>query len=260
MRPIHLLLAVCFINLIGAAKVECQEGASNWSNRVYLASFPRSGSHWLRELIEEATGVATGSVYCDSDPQHLPDPFPWQAYYPEKGYEGNRRLPNHDEIVMVKTHFPALLPGVDFDMVPFTKAVCVIRDPFDAFFSFWIYVGGNPNELFPPYPDIVTARSYSGRLIQFVQYWEQYQNVIFVRYEDLYAHPYKVLKALLTDIGYEVTDDDVKRAVLKYPPRGGLMKYHHYYRPQEIEYFKGRLEKIIEKYGYTVPDTCADSL
>ena len=30
--------------------------ANDWK-RVYLASFPRSGNHWTRFLIEEATGI-----------------------------------------------------------------------------------------------------------------------------------------------------------------------------------------------------------
>lgn len=34
--------------------------------KFYLASFPGSGNTWSRLLLEETTGVYTGSVYCDT--------------------------------------------------------------------------------------------------------------------------------------------------------------------------------------------------
>lgn len=32
---------------------------------VALASFPGSGNTWVRGLLEKATGICTGSIYCD---------------------------------------------------------------------------------------------------------------------------------------------------------------------------------------------------
>ena len=41
---------------------------------VYLASYPRSGNHFLRQMIEEATGMVTYSQYRDgSDADHHPE-------------------------------------------------------------------------------------------------------------------------------------------------------------------------------------------
>ena len=40
--------------------------AANRSNDVTaLVSLPGSGNTWMRQIIEEATGIYTGSVYCD---------------------------------------------------------------------------------------------------------------------------------------------------------------------------------------------------
>ena len=45
----------------------CTEiGFRSSGERVALASFPGSGSTWSRTLLEQATGIYTGSVYCDA--------------------------------------------------------------------------------------------------------------------------------------------------------------------------------------------------
>lgn len=69
--------------------------------RAYLATYPRSGNHWTRYLIEEASGIATSSIYVDRIPQHLKRKFPWGGYCPHRGYEGNRRYPKKSDIDLV---------------------------------------------------------------------------------------------------------------------------------------------------------------
>ncbi len=32
---------------------------------MYLASSPGSGNAWVRGLLEQATGICTGSIFCD---------------------------------------------------------------------------------------------------------------------------------------------------------------------------------------------------
>ena len=32
---------------------------------IVLASFPGSGNSWVRQLLESATGIYTGALYCD---------------------------------------------------------------------------------------------------------------------------------------------------------------------------------------------------
>ncbi len=68
--------------------------ASLWPNCIYLATFPRSGNHWVRYMLEELTGKVTGSVYCDQDhPVHSPIILPMGGYAPDFGYEGCREYP-----------------------------------------------------------------------------------------------------------------------------------------------------------------------
>jgi len=77
-----------------------------------LASFPGSGNTWLRYLLQQATGVSTGSVY--KDVALLKNGFPAESVV-------------NGSVLAVKTHEwgPATR-----DM--FTKAILLIRDPFDS--------------------------------------------------------------------------------------------------------------------------------
>src|SRR6185437_16726911 len=81
--------------------------ADEW-NRVYLASFPRSGNHWVRFLVEEATHITTSSVYRDPNFPHLPTVFPWGGYVVDQGYKGNCRFPTTNDPILIKTHYPFL--------------------------------------------------------------------------------------------------------------------------------------------------------
>ena len=91
---------------------------------VALVSFPGSGNTWMRYLLEQATGVFTGSIYCD---QVLKTVFPGE--YVVSG-----------SVVAVKTHLmdSRELPE-DVQLVTgkknFDKAVVVVRNPFDALVS-----------------------------------------------------------------------------------------------------------------------------
>ena len=91
---------------------------------VALASFQGSGNTWVRHLLEQATGINTGSIYCDTT---LKAAFPGE--YIVSG-----------SVLVVKTHHPdtIALPIETRDPLKqqkFDKAVIIVRDPFDALVS-----------------------------------------------------------------------------------------------------------------------------
>ena len=86
-----------------------------------LASYPRSGSHWLRALIEAATGYATASQYPDLAGDCGPaagcldarDAEPWTSprgghplFLPRGGLTGDARAPTAVLPLVVRTHYP----------------------------------------------------------------------------------------------------------------------------------------------------------
>jgi len=112
-----------FFFIVFSSSVFAQE---EW-NKVYLASFPRSGNHWVRFLVEEATHIATSSVYRDKDFLHLPEKFPWDGYCTDHGYNGLCRYPTKEDPVLLKTHYPCLKKPIDSTA---RTAICLIRCAF----------------------------------------------------------------------------------------------------------------------------------
>ena len=103
----------------------------NGSRTVAMASFPGSGSTWMRSTLEQITGIYTGSVYCDKDLK-------------SKGLIGERITSAN--VLFVKTHCPStnfFIPSnLYYDLNKFKKimaAIVLIRNPLDSIVSYWNY-------------------------------------------------------------------------------------------------------------------------
>lgn len=237
------LLGVSVLIGIGVFYNRSQE---KWDKRIYLASFPRSGNHWVRFLIEEATHVATSSVYRDPDPWHLKTKFPWGGYCIDHGYAGDCRYPTPDDHVIIKTHFPYFGPA-PFDLKPSLKTIRVVRHPVDSFFS-WYYAKGGFHHLTR---DELKEEISAWR--RFEEHWNTQPDVLTVRYEDLFENPHDVLKTIIEAIGYKVSEEDLHRAIKMHPPRGSILKHFSQYRQEDLELIKTELGDLMQRYGYEIP-------
>ncbi len=108
--------------------VRCHFQESKGHSPVALVSVPGSGNTWVRGLLEKATGICTGSIYCD---------FPLRI----KGFVGENV---HDgSVLVVKTHTSdyqwegALLEKRNSDDALYSSAILLLRNPFDTFVSEW---------------------------------------------------------------------------------------------------------------------------
>ena len=81
---------------------------------VALASFPGSGNSWVRQLLESATGVYTGAVYCD-------------ASYINAGMIGEGI--DTENVIAIKAHFG---PTFIKNLLNNDKAIYIVRSPFGA--------------------------------------------------------------------------------------------------------------------------------
>ncbi|XP_055708811.1 WSCD family member AAEL009094-like [Phlebotomus papatasi] len=79
---------------------------------VALASFPGSGNTWLRYLLQQATGILTGSVYLDYD--LISSSFPGEGI-------------NNSSVLVVKTH-----EWDPNEWINFRKAILLVREPYKA--------------------------------------------------------------------------------------------------------------------------------
>ncbi len=224
----------------------------NWPCRIYLATFPRSGNHWIRYLIEEATHVATSSVYDDPDPPHLEKVFPWGGYCCKGGYKGVCRYPEKDEAVLIKTHFPSMFRSY-FDGLPFKKAIRIIRHPIDSFYSLYLWDQkyrhpGEPIEQKIPEKNLT---NYIQAWKRYMEYWDSVDNVVTVRYEDLCMNPKKYLKTILSETGYRFDIEDISRAVGKFPAiQNQFLKHIDHFTVQNLEAIRSEMSELMARHGY----------
>jgi len=93
---------------------ECHKMSFRSSELVtLLVSYPGSGNSWVRQLLESATGIYTGSVYCDPS-------------YVASGMVGEGLRTGN--VIVVKTHFTKIKSS---------KIIYLIRNPFDAIVAEW---------------------------------------------------------------------------------------------------------------------------
>lgn len=221
--------------------------SENWQ-KVYLATYPRSGNHWARYLIEEASGIATSSIYCDFDPPHLPEIFPWGAYSPFQGYEGNRRYPHAGETVVIKTHQRSGLEHPDY-----SSAIRIVRNPVDSFYSLYVYACKNANIE----PDYMIPREFLLRFITewkiFHTFWNLKRNVLTIKYEDMLEDPKHYLELMLKKCGYDYSEETLLSAVIKYPAEGKPFKHIAHFSSQDLLLIKSQLRNLIRLFGYEIP-------
>lgn len=225
------------------------QATEDWK-RVRLASYPHSGNHWVRALIEEATHIATGSVYRDAEPSHLLNPFPWGGYTMEHGYAGNCRQPDRGDFIVIKTHFPAYKLA-NFDEYKYLRTIRIVRHPIDSIFSFYLckLKPGISREKIP----LSAVKNGIQRWSLFENYWDQQSDVLTIRYEDLYDRPAANLKLMLNFIGYSYSDADIRRAIEAHPPQGGLLKHRRHYNKQGLRLIAENMQAYLSKYNYEMP-------
>lgn len=85
----------------------------------------------------------------------------------------------------------------------------------------------------------------------FHEYWSKQPNVFTVRYEDLFTDPELYLGQILEVMGYQVSQEDIRRAVEKHPPQGGIYKSVHHFREEEFwRDLEQELGPLLTQYGY----------
>lgn len=200
--------------------------------RVALASFPRSGNTWLRYMVEEATGILSGSIYRDKILQ--------------RGSEG----------VVIKTH--------DLDAFRYTHAIHLIRNPFDAILSYFHYKRDFKGK------DIEWTKHVKESVERWhlhTEHWLAVNIPVFqLRYEDLLTDPKKRLAEVLLWRGFDISENNIANVVSQARlenmretfPEGGEKFFRQgqsfvsntLFNKIEIELVVNRLNDFLIKFGY----------
>ena len=224
-----------------------------WENRIYLASFPRSGNHWIRYLIEEATHIVTSSVYYGEQDAYIEEhcrnhevkEMPWGGYCYEDGYRRFCRLPSVGNSFVVKTHFP-IIERQKFDLLDYKLTIRIVRHPIDTIYSNYS-TGNSAAKFFIPKKILLDLiQSWRG----FNEFWNNQKNVYTVRYEDLMENPGDCLLQILKKIGYEVEEYDINRATSTFSPKGSVLKHLPHYTNEDLKTIKALLGDLMEEFCY----------
>eukprot|EP00931_Biecheleriopsis_adriatica_P009120 TRINITY_DN110224_c0_g1_i1.p1 TRINITY_DN110224_c0_g1~~TRINITY_DN110224_c0_g1_i1.p1 ORF type:complete len:334 (+),score=63.49 TRINITY_DN110224_c0_g1_i1:35-1036(+) len=206
------------------------------STKTWLATYPGCGSTWVRTLLEAATGMLTGSIYCDP---HL-----------QAEFKGECR---REDTLVIKTHCPnmpaelteaqKIVEQCEHDgwspVKPDDKAIVIERHPLHAAHSWINYeeaasaeqdeiVRMSPSQfnegLFPHFAE-ASRESIRKRtddtLADKMKVWQNHAyywhnvfkgQVLFVKFEHLIAFPEQVFKdKILPFLGVRQDDDVLKR-------------------------------------------------
>ena len=107
------------LSLIQSSQVQrCKNMSFQQSGPIVaLSSIPGSGNSWVRQLLESATGIYTGAVYCDSS-------------YVKAGMIGEGIDTNN--VLAIKAHYS---PTFVKKLLNMDKAIYIVRSPFGAILS-----------------------------------------------------------------------------------------------------------------------------
>jgi hypothetical protein len=187
---------------------------------IALASFPGSGNTWLRGLLQLATGVCTGSLYCDKD-------------LAKNGFRGEGIASGSVLVAKTHRHNDATVrrrnvESHDVDK-SFVKAVFILRNPFDALIS-----ERNRNVLMKNRNSNVTnsihisviGMEHFGSNVQWVEfvnskikqwkaminYWlvEWTKPVLVVTYEQMKNNTFNQIKRILHFLEYQVNENGLE--------------------------------------------------
>ena len=144
---------------------------------------------------------------------------------------------------------PYVIPA-EFDPKPGEITIRIIRHPIDSFYSLYVerHSGNPPSRRIPKR----LLLEFISRWKKFQRYWNEQENVLTIRYEDMLAEPEVMLKRIIQRVGYTFTEEDISRAIQKYPPEGFPLKHLKNYDPEDIELIRKELEPLISMYGYTL--------
>ncbi|XP_011405846.2 PREDICTED: WSCD family member CG9164-like [Amphimedon queenslandica] len=222
---------------------------------VALVSFPGSGNTWVRGLLELATSICTGSIYCDRELRA-------KDFTGEGLYSGSA--------LVVKTHRYNIYFGsrVRRQKPLFSSAVFLVRDPFDALVSernrevskmknvsVFYQVNGSSSHIGVVEEDSFGENKEWDRFVnikinwwsKLIQYWVVNSSVpvLVVKFEDLKQDPVQEVKRILDFINYhQLTVEELSLKM-----KDGFNKYR---RPKQKKRIKHFTKKQIETINHHI--------
>lgn len=230
--------------------------------RVALVSLPGSGNTWARGLLEQATGLCTGSMWCD--------PGLRASHFCGEGLRDVRLLAvkNHDPTIRWKGQRLQRRPGLsDHNKPEFEAAIFIHRNPSDAIVAehnraiasaLWeaSVREGHRNKLKLSNHLLTFGEEYFGnnsdwdsKVRELMLVWERMvkhllldsmdRPVLLVHYEDLKADLVREVKRMVKFLGYDMPEDVLRERITQ--------QFNDFYRNHTptFEHFTPAQKKFI---------------
>lgn len=170
-----------------------------------LASFPGSGNTWLRYLLQQATGILTGSIYKDYG--LLKTGFPAENVC-------------NSSVLLVKTH-----EWGSKAWAPFSKAILLVRDPEKAIIAeFNRQSGGHIGFASPDRYKRTKGKYWQQFVSNKLKGWELMNlswarnftgSIKVVFYDDLVHHTERELRSILDFLEFPVNEQLMRCAIMR---------------------------------------------
>lgn len=206
-----------------------------------LVSYPGSGSTWLRHIVQQLTGVATGSSTCQKELKT------------SKSFSLGECI-NDKHVILVNTHDKYKRKKFE---KKFDKLIILYRDPFDTLRS--AYTMKHPghsesvdSEIFNVRGWYEFIRDHTTLLEQYYTEWLEAERPIFLLfYDDLQNNLPVVLKKLAYFLEWRVTKKDIKCTVVT---SEGHFHRRHVHNITNSEIFIGKLAAKLQEAELNIAD------
>lgn len=172
---------------------------------IALTSYPRSGNTLLRSLLEQVTGIVTGS---DSSVKRT-----LIQQLIELGMKGEGVI-TMDKVWCVKTHYPERLGYAAFNA---NRAILLVRNPFDAIVSYFNMILTQSHTLSIEESEFQKFAEVWDEIVRVeIEIWKQFHShwialkhlpLLIIRYEDLIQNRLETIVKIVTFL-YKVDSID----------------------------------------------------